>query len=114
MPWKLTVRSGPKVKRTSFDELEQALDALEDRARELADSAPGKPVDVKITRFEPAQQVIARLELSGPERFVPSIRAGVDVHGDGSAQAYRGGLRREAIEPRRGESSYAALRRALA
>ena len=102
------------MKRTSFDELERALDALEERGRELANSAPREAVDVKITRFEPVQQVIARLELSGPERFVPSVRAGIDVHGDGSAQAYRGGLRREAIEPRRGESSYAALRRALA
>jgi hypothetical protein len=113
MPWKLTVRSGPKVKQSSFDNLEQALTALEGRARELSSTAPTKPVSIKIARFEPAQQVVARLELSGPQRFVASVRAGVDVRGDGSVEAYRGRVRRELIEQRGGESAYAALRRAL-
>ncbi len=114
MRWKLTVRSGPKVKRSSFANLDLALSALEDRARELSRSAPRQPVDAKIRRFEPADQVVGRLELSGPERFVPSVRAGVDVRGDGSTTAYRGRVRRELIEERPGESTYAALRRVLA
>lgn len=113
MPWKLTVRSGPKVKSSSFDDLDPALTALEDRAKELSDGAAGEPVDVKIARFEPAEQVTARLELAGPQRLFPSVRAGIDVHGDGSVEAYRGRLRREAIERQRGESAYAALRRTL-
>lgn len=113
MPWKLTVRSGPKVKQSSFDELGQALTVLEERARELSGTATNEPVSIKIARFEPAQQVIARLELAGPQRFVPNVRAGVDVHGDGSVEAYKGRVRREMIEQRRGESVYAALRRAL-
>jgi hypothetical protein len=111
--WKLTVRSGPKVNRANFDTLDRALEELEGRARELADAAPRRPVDAKIKRFEPAQQVVARLELSGPERFVPSVRAGVDVRGDGSTEAYRGRVRRELINERPGESTYAALRRSL-
>jgi hypothetical protein len=113
VPWKLTVRSGPKVNQSSFEELSQALTALEERARELSGTATNKPVSIKIARFEPAQQVIARLELAGPQRFVPNVRAGVDVHGDGSVEAYKGRVRREVIAPRRGESVYAALRRAL-
>jgi hypothetical protein len=111
--WKLTVRSGPKVQRSSFSELEPALDALQQRARELSDGAPNTAYDAKIRRFEPAQQVVARIEVSGPERWLASVRAGVDVRGDGSVEAYRGRVRRELIEQRAGESAYDALRRAL-
>ena len=113
MRWKLTERAGPKVKRSSFDDMDRALDALESRGRELASSAPGESVDVKYKRFEPQQRVVARLELAGPERLVPSVRAGVDVRGDGSVEAFRGRVRREVIAERKGESAFAALRRML-
>ena len=114
MRWKLTVRAGPRVQRQAFQGLDEALEALERRARELADSAPRQSLDAKFRRFEPAQRVSARLELSGPERFVSSVRAGVDIRGDGSAEAYRGRVSRRVIEQRGGESPYAALRRAIA
>ena len=114
MGWKLTVRSGPRVKRALFADLSGALDALEARGRELSESAPDTAVDAKFKRFEPQQRVIARLELAGPERLVPSTRVGVDVRGDGSAQAYRGRVRREIVQAQRGENAYAALRRLLA
>jgi hypothetical protein len=113
VPWKLTVRAGPRVRRERFDDREAALTALEEQARELADGAPRQATDIKIRRFEPAQQVIARLEVSGPERLVPSVRAGVDVHGDGSVEAYRGRVRRVEVVPNRGQTPFAALRRAL-
>ena len=101
------------MQRSAHGELAEALDDLEARGRELAQSAPGESVDVKFKRFEPGQRVVARLELAGPERFVPSVRAGVDVHGDGSVEAYRGRVRRRMIETRPGEGPYAALRRLL-
>ena len=113
MRWKLTERAGPKVTRSSFDDMGGALDALEARGRALSQAAPREPVDVKFRRFEPQQRVFARLELSGPERFVPSVRAGVDVRGDGSVEAFRGRVRREVVDPRGGEDPYAALRRVL-
>ena len=113
MPWKLTVRNGPRVERSRLPELGQALDALERRAKELAREVPNKPIDAKIQRFEPSAQVSARLELAGPERFVPSVRAGVDVRGDGSTEAYLGRVRREVVDQRTGESPYKALRRVL-
>ncbi|HEY2320115.1 MAG TPA: hypothetical protein VGH67_17540 [Solirubrobacteraceae bacterium] len=114
MRWKLTERAGPKVRRSSFADVQRALDALESRGRALAGAAPGDTVDVRYKRFEPQQRVVARLELAGPERFVPSVRAGVDVRGDGSVEAFRGRVRREVIAEQRGETAYAALRRVLA
>jgi hypothetical protein len=114
VPWRLTVRAGPKVEQASFDGLDRLLDVLEARGRELTSSAPGEALDAKIRRFEPVQQVIGRLELSGPERLLPSVRAGVDVRGDGSTEAFRGRVRRVMLEQRTGEDAFAALRRSLA
>jgi len=107
------VRAGPKVRRDAFAALDAALAALERHARELSDTAPRTGLDAKFRRFEPGQRVSARIEIAGPGRLVPSVRAGVDVHGDGSVQAYRGRVRRQVIVPGGGESVYAALRRDL-
>jgi hypothetical protein len=53
--------------------------------------------------------VIARLELTGPGR----LRAGLDVRGDGSSEAFTGRVRRRLVEQRGDESAYDALRRAI-
>jgi hypothetical protein len=113
VPWRLTVRPSGRVERSEFDALGDALEALTARGREFSGSAANEPVDVKIKRFEPVQQVIARLELAGPERLLPSVHVGVDVRGDGSAEAFRGRIRRTLIEQQPGEDAFAALRRAL-
>jgi hypothetical protein len=114
VPWNLTVRTGGKVARSRFDRLSEALDGAETEARAAATSAPRTVVDAKIRKFEPVQQVVARIELSGPERVLPKVRAGIDVRGDGSAEAYLGHVRRRLIEQRVRESPYEALRRTLA
>ena len=111
MTYRVTVRVGPKVERQRFDGLDDALAALEGRARELAGQANARPTGGRLMkRFDPVQQVAARIELAGPGR----VRAGVDVRGDGSSEAFIGKLRRQLIEQRRGESPYDALRRELA
>ncbi len=113
MPWKLTVRTGPRVKRERHETPEQVVSAAERHARELAETVRKDTVDVRVRRFEPAEQVVARIEFTGPERLVPSVRAGLDVRGDGSVEAYLGRVRRQVVERRRGENAYRALRRAL-
>ena len=109
-PYTLTVRSRAKVHKERHGELEQALAALERAGAEQADGAGARPVGGSvIRRIEPVQQVVARLELRGPGR----LRAGVDVRGDGSSEAYTGRVRRRLVEQRPGEDAYGALRRAL-
>jgi hypothetical protein len=101
------------VQHERLDSLEAALDALETEGRALAGTTSRQPIDTKVRRFEPVQLVSARIELAGPERLVPSVRAGVDVRGDGSTEAFRGRIRRRVIEQRSGEDAFAALRRVL-
>lgn len=101
------------MERERFDALDEALDAIEARGRELAKTSTKGAVDVRFKRFDPVQQVAARIELSGPERLIPRVHAGVDVRGDGSTEAYLGRLRREVVKQRSGESAFSALRRAL-
>jgi hypothetical protein len=108
--YRLTVRRGPKVVHERFPSLAEAIGALEQRGRELEQGADARPVGGRLLRkLEPVQQVVGRLELSGPGR----LRAGVDVRGDGSSEAYTGRVRRRLVEGRRGESAYDALRREL-
>jgi hypothetical protein len=113
LPWKLTIRTGPRVQRERFGVLDDALDAIETRGHRLEALASRDSVDVKFKRFEPIQQVSARIELSGPERLIPSVHGGVDVRGDGSTEAYLGRVRRRVVKQRKGETAYSALRRAL-
>ena len=106
----MKTRSGAKVERSRFDKLGEALAALERRGSELQDGADARIIDTRISRrFEPVQQVVARLELAGPRR----LRAGIDVRGDGSAEAWTGRVRRRLIEQLPRESPYDALRRSL-
>ncbi|HST43041.1 MAG TPA: hypothetical protein VLK58_26180 [Conexibacter sp.] len=111
--WKLTVRDGPRVERDHFDALETALDALQARTLALSARPPRKPVDIRTRRFEPVAQVVARAELSGPERFLPRVRAGLDVRGDGSAEAWTGRASRTVVQQQDGETALRALRRVL-
>jgi hypothetical protein len=106
----LTVRSRAKVHKERHGELDEALAALRRAGTELADGAGARPVGGSaIRRIEPVQQVVARLELSGPGR----LRAGIDVRGDGSSEGFTGRLRRTLVAQRDGESAYDALRREL-
>jgi hypothetical protein len=108
--YSLKTRSGAKVESDRFDELAAALAALERRGERLQGEAGASTIDLKLGRkFEPVQQVTARLELAGPG----GVRAGIDVRGDGSAEPWTGRVRRRLVEQLPGESAYEALRRTL-
>jgi hypothetical protein len=112
--WRVTVRVGPKVEKVRTATLEQALEELETRTR-VAAVAEGRrgAIDLRYRRFEPEQQVIARSEVRGPGRGRPSVRAGLDVRGDGDVQAWTGGVDRTLLTPAEGETAYDVMRRTL-
>jgi hypothetical protein len=106
--WRIKVRNGPKVEKYRAQRVEEALEIVEREARVLA-AGPGRnAVELRIRTFTPQQQVAGRVELSGP-----GVRAGVDVRGDGAAEAWTGRVRREVIEQRDRETPYDALRRVV-
>jgi len=106
----VTVRAGAKVRKEQHPDLDSALAALEQEGRVLEGSADGRPQGgTLIRRLEPVQIVIGRMELAGPGK----LRAGIDVRGDGSSEAFTGRFRRQVVERRGAESPYDALRRAL-
>jgi hypothetical protein len=108
--FRVVVRSRGEVRTDGYRELADALAAIERAGAELADGASVRPVGGSVLRrLEPVQQVVGRVELRGPGR----LRAGVDVRGDGSSEAFTGRLRRTLVEQRPGESAYEALRRQL-
>jgi hypothetical protein len=107
--WTLTTRIRGKVEHEHFGQMASALAALERRGHELQGRADADSVGGSLVRrFQPEEQVTARLELSGR-----GVRAGVDVRGDGNAVAFTGRLRRSEIQRAPGETTYEALRRTL-
>jgi hypothetical protein len=106
----LTVRSQGTPHKHRFDRLADALDSLESEALALEGTADGEALGgTLIRRLDPVRIVVARLELAGPR----GLRAGVDVRGDGSSEAFTGRVRRRVLEQRDGESAFDALRRAV-
>jgi hypothetical protein len=103
--YRLTVRRGPRIEKDTRDSLQEALDVLEAYART---ATRREAVEFVSRRYEPGDLVALRIELKGD-----GVRAGLDVHGDGSAVAWTGRIRRTPIEPENGESPIAALRRTL-
>jgi hypothetical protein len=114
VPYRLTLRDGPRVVRTTFEALDGALDALQAHVLEIGARPQREAIDLRVRQFEPAVQVVARAELSGPQRWLPRVRAGIDVRGDGSAKAWTGRASRHVVARQDGESAVAALRRVLA
>jgi hypothetical protein len=109
--WKLTVRDGSDVSSESFDDLEAAIAAMRERALGIRAGGPAKPVSA-FRDFAPGDQVMGRLQLSGRGLLRKPV-AGVDVRGDGTFVPYRGGVRREELDPTAYETPFDAVRETL-
>jgi hypothetical protein len=107
------IRVGSKVTRLRADSLGHAIDLLEQQLTSRGAVPRLRPAKALTREYDPEAQVAARGELSGPSRLRPTVSAGADVRGDGSVQVYSGRVKREPIEPGRGETPFDALRRAL-
>jgi hypothetical protein len=85
---------------------------MRERALEIRAHAPGNDVSM-LRDFRPEDQVRARLQLSGGG-MLRGPTAGVDVRGDGTFVPYRGGVRREELDPTAHETPFDAVRETLA
>jgi hypothetical protein len=108
--WKLTIRHGSEVEHKRFDDLGEAVAEMRRRALAIRSEGPRKPVSA-LRDFKPEDQVHARLQLSG--RGLGKPVAGVDVRGNGEFVPYRGGLRREELDPSRHDTPFDLVRETL-
>ena len=83
------------------------------RERALAIRAEGPVKGVSSLRdFGPEDQVHARLQLSG-RGLIGKPVAGIDMRGDGTFMPYRGGVRREELDPSGHDSPFDLVRETL-
>jgi hypothetical protein len=109
--WKLTIRHGSDVSHEGFDDLDEAVAAMRERALAIRAEGPVKSVST-LRDFGPEAQVHARLQLSGKGLLRKPV-AGVDVRGDGTFMPYRGGVRREELDPSKHETPFDLVRETL-
>jgi len=105
------VRNGAKVDHEGFDDVAQAVARMRERALAIRAEGPPKTADM-LRKYEPKDQVTARLELSGRGLLHKPV-AGVDVRGDGTFVPYQGGLRREELDPSGHDTPFDLVRETL-
>lgn len=105
----VVIRRRGKVEKARHDTLAAALDALEDETRAAATTQVPRVERALGRDYEPAEQVALRGEVRGPG----GVAGGIDVRGDGSAEAFTGRLRRQPVDVREREDAWAALRRVV-
>jgi hypothetical protein len=108
---RLTIRHGSKVRRKSYESVEQAVTALRDETRAIRADG-GLPEVTAFKTYEPSALVHARLEIStgGPFR---GRDAGIDLMGDGGLVPFRGGLSRHPLDATDGSDAFDAVAKAL-
>ena len=102
-----TTREGV-VEKEHFETLAGALDGLELEARAFANTERRAAAHALLRDYEPEELVALRAEIAGR-----GVHAGIDVRGDGAAEAFTGRFQRRLVQQQPGEDPYAALRRVL-
>lgn len=105
------MRHGSDVEHEGFDDLDAAVAAMRRRALEIRAEGPVRPVS-SVRDFSPAAQVHARLQISG-KGLLHKPTAGVDVRGDGTFMPFRGGVRREELDPTDHDTPFDVVRETL-
>ncbi len=105
------MRHGSDVEHLGFHDLGEAVAAMRARALEIRAEGPVKGVS-SLRDFGPEEQVHARLQLSGKGLLRKPV-AGVDVRGDGTFMPFRGGVRREELDPTHHETPFDLVRETL-
>lgn len=105
----VVIRLTGEVVKHPAEDLEEALDVLERELRVHVTTANRGSRKLFGREYDPVAQVVARGELRGPGK----VRAGIDVRGDGSAEAWTGRVRKHLVEQQGREDAFRALRRVL-
>lgn len=109
--WRLTIRHGSEVSHEAFEELDEAVAAMRERALAIRAEGPAEPV-AGFKDYEPRDQVHARLQLTG-RGLLRKPTAGIDVRGNGEFVPYRGGIRREELDPSGHDTPFDLVRETL-
>src|SRR4051812_31019524 len=107
--YKVVLRRSGRPEKSSHETLEAALDALEHETRGVANRHQPRVERALGRDYEPDAQVVARAELRGPR----GLAAGLDVRGDGSAEAYTGRITKRLVQQHDREDAWSALRRVV-
>ena len=111
LTFKLTVRRGPHVAREKFEDLDEAIAVMERRVKDIRSEGPLRSQKM-FREYDPGVQVAGRVEISTGGFLRSGVSAGIDVMGDGTLVAYRGGVQREELNPGQ-RGPFEAVRRAL-
>jgi hypothetical protein len=109
--WKLTVRNGAEVSHDGFEDLGEAVAEMREQALRIRSQAPPKTASL-LGDFTPDKQVTGRLQITG-RGFLHKPVAGVDVRGDGTFVPFRGGMKREELDPSGHETPFDLVRETL-
>ncbi len=105
------MRHGSEVTHEGYDDLAAAVATMRERALAIRSEGPVKKASM-LREFEPADQVQARLQISGRGLLRKPV-AGVDVRGDGAFVPIRGGVVREELDPSGHETPFDLVRETL-